>query len=380
MISLNQAIPVRFCPSKETLQVLNERQWICSYSGGKDSTSLVTWIEWLRRIGMVKVETPRLVMSDTTIEYPFLRAIAGRLMAELRQSGWTCDIVTPPVHQKLYCMIFGRGLTPVHPGGRKMRWCTRATKIDPMTHFARTINEDTIQLSGVRWGESNVRDGKLETRGCSAGGECGLPDEGEGVYGPIITWRTCKVIEWLSGEAGVDVNSAISNLLPLMNQLVQVYEVKIDSVGLYPGVAPKVSTMRFGCIGCPAITNEKITKSKQGKEHPQWLHLRRIHEEIWPALYMRKNRCAKIRKTDGSRYGKKFKAGYVGYGPIRMEVRKHYFAELLKIQADSGVELVTAEDIAFIHQCWRDKVYPRGWSEADELTVGHQGLFEGENQ
>jgi len=30
--------------------------------------------------------------------------------------------------------------------------------------------------------------------------------------------------------------------------------------------------------------------------------------------------------------------------------------------------LVRPEDIAFIHDCWERKVYPRGWSEADELV------------
>jgi len=40
----------------------------------------------------------------------------------------------------------------------------------------------------------------------------------------------------------------------------------------------------------------------------------------------------------------------------------------LDIQAQSGVTLVTPEDIAFIHDCWERKVYPRGWSEADEAT------------
>jgi hypothetical protein len=50
-------IPPRYVPSKETVSVLNDREWICSYSGGKDSTSLVTFIEWLRRIGLVRCET-----------------------------------------------------------------------------------------------------------------------------------------------------------------------------------------------------------------------------------------------------------------------------------------------------------------------------------
>ena len=369
MISL-PTIPVRFCPSKETLSVLNDRTWICSYSGGKDSTAMVTWVEYLRRAAMIDVKTPRLVMSDTTIEYPFLRGIADRVMTTLTASGWKCEVVTPPVKSRLYCMIFGRGVTPVHPGNRKtMRWCTRATKIDPMGVFSDTIGDDILKLSGVRWGESDTRDGKLKAGGCAAGGECGLPEPGEGVYGPIITWTICKVIEWLEGKAGV--NDAIPDLLPMMQELVSVYEVKKGQDGFF-GVPPKVTALRFGCIGCPAISNEKVTKSRGASRHPQWMHLRRIHE-IWKQLYLRRNRCCRIRQTDGKRYGKEYKAGYVGYGPVRMEVRKRYFAELLDIQRQSGVTLVTAEDEAFIRDCWERKVYPRGWSEADELVVPPDG-------
>lgn len=372
-------IPVRFCPSKETLSVLNDREWISSFSGGKDSTSLVTWIEWLRRIGFIKrSKEPRLVMSDTTVEYPFLRGIADRVIETLTNSGWQCEIVTPRVDQKLYCMIFGRGVTPVHPGNRRlMRWCTRSTKIDPMNIFSDTVGDDIIKLSGVRWGESDNRDGKLKASGCAAGGECGLPEPGDGVYGPIITWTTCKVIEWLEGKVGDDVNEQIADLLPMMQELVGVYEVVKEQDGLW-GIPPKVTSLRFGCVGCPAITNEKITRSRQGRTNPQWQHLRRIHTEIWPALYMRKNRCCRIRKKDGIRFGKVYKAGYVGYGPVRMEARKKYFAVLLDIQEKSGVTLVTPEDIAFVHRCWQEKRYPKGWSEADELVQPpDDGLYAG---
>ncbi len=357
-------MPVRFVPSKETLEVLNNRRWMCSYSGGKDSTALVTWIEWLRRVGMVKCDTPALVMSDTTVEFPFLRGIADKIMRALTESGWHCEVVTPRVDQRLYCRIFGIGVTPIHPGGRKMRWCTRATKIDPMRKFAKTVAEDVVQLSGVRWGESEGRDAKLKkASGCAAGGECGLPEPGEGVYGPIIAWKVCKVIEWLSGEA--EVNETIPDLLPAMNELVTVYDVKKEQPNLFD-LPPSVTAMRFGCIGCPAVSKEKVTKSKLGKAYPKWIHLRRIYE-IWDALYAYKNRCYHV--TGGRERS----------GPLRMEARKRYFEELLDIQEKSGVTLVTEEDIAFIKRCWEDKRYPRGWSEADELVQPlDDGLFAGQ--
>lgn len=352
-------LPIRFSPSVETLDVLNNRQWICSYSGGKDSTALVSWIEWLRRCGLVACERPALVLSDTAVEYPFLHEISRLMMGALTKSGWLCKVVRPRIKERLYNRIFGIGNTPIHPGVRKgMRWCTRSTKIDPMKRFSKTLGPDILHLSGVRWGESDTRDGKLSAGGCSAGGECGLPEPGNGVYGPIITWKTCKVIEWLSGDC--DHGDLIPDLLPIMRRLVDVYEVKSEKFVMFD-MPPKITAMRFGCIGCPAITNEKITNSKQGRNNPKWIHLRRIHE-IWQQLYLRRNRCSRM------------KDGEVSFGPLRMEARKRYFSELLDIQKQAGIKLVTKRDEAFIRKCWELKAYPRSWSEADELFDGEAAM------
>jgi len=367
-------VPVRFCPQKDTLAILNSKEWIASYSGGKDSTSVVTWIEWLRRIGMVKATVkPRLVMSDTEVEYPFLQDISERMITALKGHGWHCEIVSPRIHEKLYNRIFGIGNVPVHPGNRKtMRWCTRSTKIDPMNRFAKTIGAEVIQLSGVRYGESAIRDGKLKVSGCAAGGECGLPPPRDDVHGPIINWKTCQVIEWLNGEAGEEVNAVIADLLPLMADLIGVYNVKSSGEGWF-GTPPKVTALRFGCIGCPAITRSRVIAGKDKR----WVHLRRIWA-MWEQLYKRVNRCCWI-KTDAERRGKNwpdFQSGQIGFGPLKMAVRQQYFAELLDIQQQAGITLVTPEDIAFIHRCWAEKRYPRGWSEADELTMPpEEGLF-----
>jgi hypothetical protein len=65
-------------------------------------------------------------------------------------------------------------------------------------------------------------------------------------------------------------------------------------------------------------------------------------------------------------------------GPIRMEARKRLFARVMDIQRRAGVVLVTPEDEAFIRDCWARRVYPRGWSEADEAGEPPAGpLFDG---
>ena len=344
-------VKVFYEPSAETLEVANSRSWVASYSGGKDSTSLVTWLEWLRRGGRIaSTVLPRLVLSDTGVEYPFLRSITQRMMARLADCGWHCETVTPPIHQRLFPSIFGRGVPPVHPGMRKMRWCTNSTKIRPMALYSSTVGEAVVKLTGVRWGESDQRDGRLSLNGCVAGGECGLPEPGEGTYGPIITWRTCQVYDWLTGAVGAGVRSVLADLLPLTGELVQEYGFRVER-DLF-GFA-EVSGLRFGCIGCPAVQRDKVIAAKAADASASWGALAGVYA-IWAEMRLPRNRIGRERD------------GQVKLGPVRLSARQRLFGDLLRIQKASGVNLVNHQEEEFIRDCWKRQVYPRGWSVADE--------------
>lgn len=101
-------------PTQEHLTKLAQ-PWCCSFSGGKDSTSLVTWIEWLRRAGWITVERPQLVRSDTGVEEGNLVGVAEELTTLLEGCDWECAVVRPAVHERLYPQILGRGLPPIPP-------------------------------------------------------------------------------------------------------------------------------------------------------------------------------------------------------------------------------------------------------------------------
>lgn len=347
--------------------------WCASYSGGKDSTSLVTWVEWLRRTGQIDAPRPQLVQSDTMVEEPELQALSHQMMDVLRGRGWECAEVEPYINEKLYNQILGRGLCPVHPGGgRFMRWCTRSTKIDPMKRW-REKNSSGLTLTGLRLGESAVRDGKiLKAIGCAASGECGIPNPDDNTYSPILDWTTCKVIDWLSGNVAREVRKAMGDVFKLTRKLVEIYSVTVIRGG-FDWAEPEVSAARFGCIGCPAIEASQFAPrssiARYGKDSP----LNELYA-VWYVARLPESRLVGYRpckKTPGAL--RKI------LGPLRMAVRKVLFARVMDIQQRAGIVLITPEDEAFIRQCWADKVYPRGWSEADEYTVAveYRPLFEG---
>ncbi|TXH09872.1 MAG: hypothetical protein E6R04_06945 [Spirochaetes bacterium] len=348
--------PPFFAPNPEQIDRLSTSNWCVSYSGGKDSTSVVVWIEWLRRAGRLSVAKPMLVQSNTTVEDAHLQAISSEMMGVLRSCGWECAIVEPLIREKLYNRILGIGNTPVHPGsGRLMRWCTRATKIDPMSRW-RKQHASGLVITGLRLGESANRDAKLRKRGlgCAAGGECGIPPESDNTYSPLIDWTTCNVIDLLNGLVTREYCSLMVDVLPLTRQLVAIYDVALGQDGLFEEVAREVSSARFGCIGCPAISADRCAPKSTIRRNGISSPLNEIYD-VWFEARRRDNRL--VNPETGGR------------GPIKMAVRKVLFDRIMGIQQRTGVVLITPEDEVFIRNCWANKVYPRGWSEADESNA-----------
>lgn len=344
-------------PTSEHLAKL-ELPWCCSYSGGKDSTSLVTWIEWLRRVGWISVARPRLVQSDTGVEYEMLSSISQELMDLLKRTGWECAVVKPLIHERLYNRILGIGNTPIYPGIRNLRWCTRSTKIDPMERW-RKENSGGLTLTGLRLGESKIRDGKLKRKGCSAGGECGIPDPSERTYSPLLQWTTYHVLDWLNGSV-LDRNGKqmMADVFAVTKKLVGVYGCRIGQPSFAEFGEPELEMARFGCIGCPAIgANAEPPKSvvkRHGPNHP----LNELYA-VWFEARKRENRCWRW-------HPKAARTRNFGFGPIKMAARKALFERVQDIERRAGVTLITDEDEAFIRECWEKKIYPKGWSESDE--------------
>jgi len=350
-------------PTPEMLTKLNA-PWCASYSGGKDSSSLVTWVEWLRRSGQITVRNPQLVQSNTGVEDAKLNSLSLEMMETLRACGWQCVVVEPKIHEKLYNRIFGIGNTPIHPGGRAMRWCTRSTKIDPMERW-RKVNSSGLTLTGLRLGESAIRDGKiLKAKGCQSGGECGIPVPSERTYSPLLNWTTCNVGAWLSGDYDLsqEVRRVMAHIFELTKRLVEIYEMRVgqkgfETVEAHEWVERTVEMARFGCIGCPAISC--------GPEAPKSMIARYGADSPLCELYAVWNEALSVRnRLQKEEPGKR----NTGMGPLKMEARQRLFARVLDIQRRAEIVLVNPEDEAFIRQCWKEQRYPRGWSAANELT------------
>ena len=147
-----------------------ERPWIIGFSGGKDSTVLLTlvWIA-LRRIredlpNPYQLRRPvHVVCNDTMVENPIIATYVEEVLSKIETSEREQNVpifvkkTTPKLDESFWVNVIGRGY-PVP--NNTFRWCTDRLKIKPTSSFLfDQIDEkgEAIVLLGTRYEESATR-------------------------------------------------------------------------------------------------------------------------------------------------------------------------------------------------------------------------------
>lgn len=344
-----------------------------AWSGGKDSTATLTLVLYLIDTG--KVPRPRSItvfLADTRQELPPLWAAAMQIIDELQERGIRVEIVRAPLDKRFMVYILGRGVPP--PNNNTLRWCTRQIKIDPMQAALEArlsdITGNVLMITGVRQGESAIRDRRIEMSCSKDGAECGqgwyqqvLPNA-KGLRGriatlaPLLHWRVCHVWEWLKHWApGAEFGDWSTAMI----------------ADAYGGDEAEEINARTGCIGCPLAQEEKALETVLAL--PQWAYLAPLRglKPLWRELREPQHRLKKAgaeRLKDGS-----IAKNPQRMGPLTLEARAMALARVLAIQADCNaaatalrrplIDLIDAEEEARIRQLIADETWPDGW-DGDE--------------
>lgn len=148
----------------------SDRPWIIGFSGGKDSTVLLTlvWIA-LKRLR----ETPNpfqlkrpvyVVCNDTMVENPIISSYVDEVLAQIDKEAREQNLpvfvkkTTPRLEESYWINVLGKGY-PVP--NSQFRWCTTKLKISPTSNFLlEQIDEkgEAIVLLGTRYEESKSRE------------------------------------------------------------------------------------------------------------------------------------------------------------------------------------------------------------------------------
>lgn len=346
-----------------------------AWSGGKDSTAALTVFVWLmesRRIPRPRSLT--IFLADTRMELLPLWAAAMQIIDEIRERGIRVDIVMAPMDKRFMVYILGRGVPP--PNNNTLRWCTRQIKIDPMqAAVAERLAEfpdNFLMITGVRQGESAIRDQRIEMSCGKDGAECGqgwyqkvLP-EAKGLRGriatlaPLLHWRVCHVWEWLKHWAPQEEFGDWSTAM---------------IADAYGGDEAEEINARTGCTGCPLAQEDKALDSVL--RMPQWNYLQPLKgiRPLWRELREPQHRLKKAgaeRLKDGS-----IAKNPQRMGPLTFEARLMGLDRILNIQFSINtaarqqrrpeISLINAEEEARIRELIAAETWPEGW-DGDEPT------------
>jgi DNA sulfur modification protein DndC len=317
--------------TKNALLAFSQRykHWQISFSGGKDSTTLLTVILYLIDTEQIPRPESLIVMyADTRLELPPLTLNAQVMRQEVEKRGFIFKSVMAELDKRFLVYLLGRGVPP--PNNQTLRWCTQQIKITPMLNdlqkYYDQVGTKFLSMNGVRLGESAQRDARIHIACNKDGSECGQghfernnPDALCDKLSPIIHWRLCHVWDWLiydCPELGFDTSYLIE--------------------GYGGDYAPSLNA-RTGCVGCPLANNDdaldELIKS------PKWSHLKPLREirHIWTEARYRGDRHRKV--------GEKIKNGNFGsnpnrVGPISLEKRKYLLERIIEVQNGVNLEVL----------------------------------------
>jgi DNA sulfur modification protein DndC len=344
------------------------KHWAIAWSGGKDSTTLLTLVIWLLDAGKIaRPETLTVLYADTRMELLPLWIAASSIREEIAERGVDVRTVMAPLDKRFLVYILGRGVPP--PNNNTLRWCTRQIKVDPMAAELKRLHgergEKVLMLTGVRQGESAIRDGRIAMSCGRNGGECGqgwyqetMPEQLCDTLAPLLHWRVCHVWEWLRSWA----------------PRVEFGDWSTETIAdAYGGDEAEEINARTGCVGCPLAERDSALDTMLRSERWAYLaplkRLKPIYRELRkPGVRLRQPGGEK--RKDGSLVKNQQRLG-----PITLERRRQALAEILAIQTEVNVaadelgrprlDVLNEEECARIEELIAAGTWPDGWTGAE---------------
>lgn len=360
--------------TERSLAAYGERHghWAVAYSGGKDSTTLLSVVLHLIRLG--RVAPPRrltVCYADTRMELPPLAAAAREILRHAAAEGHEVRVAVAPMDKRFFVYMFGRGVPP--PNNKTFRWCTRQIKVEPMVASLRGLVGDAggkvLMLTGVRLGESAARDQRIALSCGRNGAECGqgwyqetLPSDLCDTLAPILHWRACLVWDWLNGLVPAEYRHGYPTRL-----VAEAYDAADGS--------PEAVAVRTGCNGCPLANQDTALDRLLAADPERWGYLAPL-KELRPLYRWLRKPAQRLRKPGWERYASGRDRPTNRLGPLTMEARRVGLARALDVQrwcnesAPPGapvVDMLDAGEVARIEELIAAGTWPDRWAGDEPL-------------
>lgn len=336
----------------------DNRPWLIGYSGGKDSSMLVSLIvEMVMRLP--KDERKKkifIVTSDTGVENPvvkrYMHSSSQKIneFSKKHEANIVADIIYPDVSQSFWSLVIGLGYpTPEPPG---FRWCTEKLKILPMNRYTNAIIEkygEVVLLLGVRKAESMIRNRTISAREIE--GKLLIPHSDIAkayVYNPLTEIPNDLVWEYLLKNNGISSWGVDMKYLFSLYQGEDMGEEQSVVGQIDKNKIPITGNSRFGCWCCTIV---KIDKSLQRFIDNGSKELEPLREFRDWLVSIRQNSDYRDNKRRNGKVYQKANGEY-GYGPFKLSARQEILRRLLTLQRDTGFELITENELKMIDTLW----------------------------
>ncbi len=336
-----------------------DRPWIIGFSGGKDSTVLLTLV-WLalRKIKEEKIVPFQLrrpiyvVCNDTMVENPIISSYVDEVLSQIEKKAREEDLpifvrkTIPKLEDSFWVNVIGKGY-PVP--NTAFRWCTDKMKIKPTARFiTEQVDEcgEAIILIGTRKAESATRARSIkkhEIHGQRLTHHTILHNTY--VYAPIkelMLEEVWYIINAVPCPWGFD-NKILFNIY--MDASADDYECPTVVTDKSHG---SCGQSRFGCWVCTVVKDDKSMRSliKNGREWMQPLYDFRI--ELDSERNVIENRMPFRR--DGRR-------AVNDMGPYIFSYRAKILRRLLEVQhelqqRDPKIKLISDQELIAIQVNW----------------------------
>lgn len=369
----------------------SERPWIIGFSGGKDSTVLLTlvWKALLR----IREEVPfpfqlrrpvYVVCNDTLVENPIIVEYVDEVLTLIEKEARNQNLpifvkkTLPKIDSTFWVNVIGKGY-PVP--NNTFRWCTDKLKIRPTSSFIEEqidINGEAIILIGTRISESATRARTIKKHEVKGKRLTKHPNNYNTlVYAPIKNL--------LLGEIWYIINTYPSPWNYDNSKLFKIYaNANADDYECPTMVTDKshksCGQSRFGCWTCTVIKEDK-SMSALIRNGEKWLN---------PLLEFRNN-LEKERNTSEYRMITR-RNGQVAVtedghnqGNYEPAYRAKKLRELLELQKEIQkekplTELITNQELIAIQVYWyRDGIFDYNVGEIFAKIYGHDIEIENAN-
>ncbi len=347
----------------QALYTADDIPWIVGYSGGKDSTAVLSLV-WMAVEGLPKEKRRKeisVISTDTLVENPIVAGWVSQSLERMLQAATERELpivpnrLTPEVKDTFWVNLIGRGYPAPRP---KFRWCTERLKIRPANTFIKNkvrASGQTIVVLGTRKAESTSRAARMERLEGERIRDRLAPNESlpnSMVFSPIEEWSNDDVWLYLMqvpNPWGYD-NKMLLNMYrgaSADNECPLVVDTSTPSCG----------DSRFGCWVCTMVEQDKSMSAMiQNDQEKEWMR---------PLLELRNEldipddkHLRDFRRMDGR--VQLFYDGTVP-GPYTKESRENWLRRLLVAQEwvrENGpsevrnIELITMEELHEIRRIW----------------------------